>query len=461
MKTPLQLLLPALAAALLGAGCIAIPCGTEKYSTEYPAEIRPTSEPPIKSYKAEPAIASGDENRLSVAIGIKGEISTQQPMVQTYKGVEVVKKKRFAIGLFPEFAPTSYQPDGSLTPVDVGMYYTGNGKYSTNNYGTKEPCGAMDAGKFLSVMGLLSTPFSLLAGIFGPFEHDYHFLGGTLAKSQSARAGNSIQSSKTYDSDDIDLLRKFPMSDREKIGAWTYHENATHPQNTFWRGFDIQWFGVYKYCNYFVNDLGTVEKTSPADPKVSTSQQTIAGPYSVVLSLPELGYSQTYDVDDSGTDAKFGLVDIANGDAFANGTVRFLPPPGGLAAVPNDDDRAILELAMERDWPVTVALPAPRLANIADGGTTEAANDAASNNADDIAPPYQFTSIEPKDEKLVVRVSVTDTSKTLAIDPQVRPEVRRLFREQFATGENAARREKVTMSLVDGGKTLVYTVEFE
>ena len=137
------------------------------------------------------------------------------------------------------------------------------------------------------------------------------------------------------------------------------------------------------------------------------------------------------------------------------GTVRFLPPAGGLAVVRNEDDRAILELAMEKEWPVTVALPAPRLGKVRkkdEGGMARP----------EVAP-YQIASIGRTDDGkgLVVRVAVSDTSRTFDIDRTVQPEVRRLFREQFATGENAGRRESVLWKTENGGKTLLYTVTFE
>ena len=75
--------------------------------------------------------------------------------------------------------------------------------------------------------------------------------------------------------------------------------------------------------------------------------------------------------------------------------------------------------------------------------------------------PYEIKAIEPDDNRLVVRVTVNDTSKTFEIDRKVQPEVRRMFREQFATGADAKRRESVRMSVEDGGKSLVYTVTFE
>nr|MBO6295392.1 hypothetical protein [Schwartzia sp. (in: firmicutes)] len=76
---------------------------------------------------------------------------------------------------------------------------------------------------------------------------------------------------------------------------------------------------------------------------------------------------------------------------------------------------------------------------------------------------YQIASIgQTSDGKgLVVRVMVNDMSKTFEIDRALQPEVRRLFRNQFSTGENENRRETVRMSVENGGKSLVYTVAFE
>lgn len=457
MKHPFAILLPALAAAgILGSGCVAIPMGTETFTTEYPADVRPTAEPPTKTYKVEPVVTPGDESHHTVAIGIKGSIITQQPMIQTFKGGEVVKKKRLSIGLFPMTAKNVYHPKGALTPISTSMYYRGNGRYSSSNFGITEPCGEMDGGKFITALtlGILPTPFCMVAGIFGPYEHDYHFLGGTVENHSSTPGVNSVYESTTYSSDDIDLLLKFPMSEREKIGAWTYHENSTHPHNTFWNGFQAQWFGFFKYCNYFVKDLGGVQKTTAAPPTVKTEERVLAGPYSVILSLPSLGYYQTVEVSTGANKAEFQLLDAANGDSFTNGTVRFLPSSTGLAAVRNEDDRALLELAMEREWPVTVALPVPRLSAMQPGNTGTTPQQPQ-------VEFFQISSIEPKADSLVVRVTVNDASKTFDIDRKVQPEVRRMFRAQFATGPNADRRESVRMAVDNGGKSLVYTVTFE
>lgn len=466
MKTSL-LLSAALAAAVLGSGCVVIPMGSETYRHEYPSDVRPTSDPPTTTCEVRPTVAEGDENRRTAAIGLCGETKIEQPMAQHHKAVSVRKEKRLSVGIFPT-APRRnrfFRPEGSLTPMPGTMYYQGDGRYSTSNTGYPGS-GALGGGMALTALtlGVVANPISLLAELFGPFEKDLHFLGGTKdSESSFTETRGTIRATTTtmtYDSGDIDLLLKFPMPEREAIGAWTFHEDDAHPHNTFWHGFEAQWVGVCKYCNYFVKDEGEVPKTIPAAPRVEIRKTTVAGPFGVALSLPSLGFEQTADVGPGKTAATFYLLDVANGDSFANGTVRFLPPPGGLAAVRDENARAILELAMEKEWPVTVALPAPRLDKVAGAG--EAKTDGGG-SARPAGAPYQISSIGQTDDGkgLVVRVAVNDLSRTLDIDRAVRPEVRRMFREQFASGENADRRETVRMEVPDGGKAIVYTVTFE
>lgn len=466
MKHPFAILLPALAAAgILGSGCVAIPMGTEKFTTEYPADIRPTDAPPAKTYEVNPTVLADDEDHRTVTIGLIGKVTSEQLLAQHYKAVSLDKRKRLAIGLCPQLAQTRmYHPKGALTPVG-SMAYNGDGNYASYNLKTDDNVLTAQkknnqAGAILSLvtLGLVSTPIVTIAEMFGPFEKDEHFLGGNIDSYSSKLVGQSIYSTTVYDSKDIDLLRKFPKEARDKIGAWTYFENTEHPHHSFWRGFSsIQYFGVYKYCNYFVKDEGELQRTTPAPPRITTQKRIASGPYSVMLSLPALGFSQTASVETERTNATFDLLDVANGDSFANGTVRFLPPPGGLAVIRNEDDRALLELAMEKEWPVTVALPAPRIGTV----PQHRSENATSKSPAPRTAPYQISSIEPKDGMLVVRVTVNDASQTFDIDRTVQPEVRRMFREQFATGPDAKRRESVRMAVEDGGKSLVYTVTFE
>ena len=452
--------------ALLGVGCIAIPMGKETFTTEYLADIHPTADPPGKIYEPVPAVRSDGENKFSVLIGLEGRIVVEQPQEQNYERGSIEKRKYLSFGFLPHQGSLWNRPPANVL-CQQGLPYQGDGIYSTMPL--KKPPKAKPHGSFYAwnagvdsgsrfLLGLLNTPISLLFGGFMPYEHGRHYYGRFLSRERKYSDSGIGYTSSTYRSEDIELLMKFSVEEREKIGAWTYREDAAHPHNTFANSFDrASLFGFYKWCYYVVHDPQPTEKTVHADAKSSTISKTITGPFSVQLSLPDLEYYQTVEVESGATAANFRLTDAANGASFANGTVRFLPPPGGLSAVRNEDDRAMLELAMEREWPVKVELPAPRI--VSTGETS--AKDRRGTRSEESS--YRIVAIgRTEDGKgLVVRVTVNDTGKTFEIDRQVQPEVRRMFREQFATGTDATRRENVRMELVDGDKTLVYTVVFE
>jgi hypothetical protein len=157
-------------------------------------------------------------------------------------------------------------------------------------------------------------------------------------------------------------LQKFSPEERNKIGVWTSNEADAHPQSSF-RSMTTHMvvFGFHRYCDYEIHDPVELEKVTPVSSKRITIDRRVGGPYSVRLELPAIGFSQTVDVDSGQTVALFRPPSATkDGLSFANGSIRFIPPPGGLDAVRNEDDRALLKLAIQRDWPVAIALPSSR-----------------------------------------------------------------------------------------------------
>lgn len=460
MKTTVPILAIAASAPLL-AGCVAIPMGRERFTTEYPTDIRATWDSPTKTYEPSPAVSGGDEDHHAVAIGLQGAITSVQPQVQHYEKVTLEKRKYMGFGFFPSAAGmfAGSKNDLALTTLP----YKGDGIYSTmplRNPPKDKPHGSelawnLGADAFSKlVVGLLNTPFSLLFGAFGPYEHDRHYMGRFLESEWKAG-----YTSRSYAKEDIDRLLKFSPEDRKRIGAWTFHEDAEHPQNTFRNSFSgFSLFGFYKFARYEVKKPEALP-SKPVEPKVSVSHRTVQGPYAVTLRLPSLGYLETVALEPGAKEAEFLLVDAANGDAFADGTVAYSLPAEGLEAVRNADDRAILERAAAQEWPVRIALPAPRPGTppAADGGPAPATSPAPA-----AGPLYSITSVEQDASgALVVRIAVHDLSKTFEIDRIVQPQVRRLLRDRVAPGESADRRENIQWKTEDEGKTLVYTASFE
>lgn len=451
----------------LAFGCVAIPVGKETYTAEFRGDIRAAVEGAAKT--REPFVAHGTVPGETFSIGLTGKITTSQPQVQHYKQVTVAKQKVIGVGICPQMAPGFFHPKRALDRTT--SYYKGsNADYSDNAAGPGS--GVMSFGRFLNgiTLGTASMPFTLLYGIFGPFEQDWHYLG-EVVQTNYAYAGRTTYITRIRDYGKIDLLAHFSPADRKKMGLWTWKDNAEHPQNTFWHGFSsCSLAGICKYCDYVIRDPVETEKTTPAPPRITTQTREVKGPYAVTLDLPEIGYRDTVDVAPGETMAAFpamSILALANGRTDVDGRVLFRPPPGGWDEIGNEDDRALLKAAMGRTWDVHFTLPAPASKKPAPAPQSAEPAPVAPEREPVPAPVveerplYSITAIEPSpDGILVVRVHVEDTSRTFDIDRLVRPEVVRLFREQFATGANAERREAVRWMTEDEGRTLVYCVGF-
>ena len=315
MKTPLQLLLPVLAAAaaVLGSGCVAIPMGTEMFTTEYPSEIRATADPPTKTYEASVSAASGDEDNRTVMLGLMGEITIEQPQEQHYEQGGIEKRKYLAFGFFPNAGSFWNNPPTNILHQQ-SLPYQGNGVYSTmqlKNPPKEKPNGSLwwwNAGADSEnqvFFGIFNTPFSLLFGAFMPYERDRHYFGRYLSCEWKTNSNGNQYLNSTYREEDIELLLRFSQTDREKIGAWTYHEDAEHPHNTFANAFDRSaLFGFYKWCYYVVHDPQETSKTTRADPKITEISKSVPGPYFMQISLPTLGYDETAEVDSAAISAR-------------------------------------------------------------------------------------------------------------------------------------------------------------
>lgn len=448
-------------------GCLAIPVGKETYTAEFRGGVRATAEAATKTH--EPFVTQGTVSEEAFRIGLAGKVTTSQPQVQQYKKVTVAKQKVIGVGVCPQMAPDFFHPKRALDRT-TSFYKGSNGDYSDEPGGPGKR--AMAFGKFLNgiTLGTASAPFNLLYGIFGPFEQDWHYLGEVVQTNYSY-AYRTTYITRIRDYGKIDLLDHFSPAERKKMGLWTWKDDATHPQNTFWHGFSAcSLAGICKYCNYVIRDPEDSEKTTPASPRVTTQTREVKGPYAVTLALPDIQYRDTVDVAPGETVAAFSksaILALANGRTNVAGSVRFRPPPGGWDEMENEDDRVLMEKAAGKDWPISFRLPAPQEEEKKDSRVDLQANPEGRDRGGDKGgnggetPLYAIIGIDcPTSDSMVVRVRVGDTSRTFDIDRAVRPEIRRLFREQFAAGANDSRQETIRWSTEDDGRVIVYRVGF-
>ncbi len=336
--------------ALIGAGCVSFPKGTETYTAEFPTFVGPTAEAPAKTYEADVVVEEADESHSGAIIGLVGKVTSKQPRIQHYDIVTVEKKKKLAFGFFPSLSENdigglSYSSKRLATTRALdykhGMYRSGM-EYNTITCGG---CGGTLWELFkmhvVTALGLaLDIPYALLyEPFFGSWECDSHHWTGA----------------------NIEYLDKFSPEERRKIGAWTsfdYEEHPTAPSRWFLS--HIALVGFHRYSDYEIHNPVESSKTTPVPSKTTIFERNVYGPYTMTLDLPALGFKKNIDVLPGLTFATISLPSAAKGRSFANGTIRFQMPPGGQADVHDADNLALLKLAIQREWPVAVALPSKR-----------------------------------------------------------------------------------------------------
>lgn len=408
MKLPMVVL--GLSVLLFFCGCVAFPVGKKDFTTEFATDVRDAPAAPTKEYRPSVTLfrdecspRDGEEAPLigvatsdgnvscdiaalrhgtaihegaaprraddpRVGVAILYSIAASQPRERHYSSVTVTKRKMLAIGILPDKAEPIYQPQDALVPaLDA---YVGNGQYSSMPVGIKyDKAPGYETGATLCAitLGILPIPFKFLVGLFGPFESEHHYLGRQLESTRDAY-GNI---ERTHSSADLELLAKFSPGDRRRIGAWTWRDNAEHPQNSFWHAFAqplFLWPGVWKYCTYVVHEPVELERTTPEEPKRTVSTGMLQGPYRVFLEIPDAGFARTLAVPRGKEVVHFDLSPVADGRTGVPVRVRILPPSGGLEEAWDDDARTMLEMLSRRVITGTLDLPIPRLPADSDGG---------------------------------------------------------------------------------------------
>ena len=373
--------------AVVSSGCFSVPMGREVFRKDHPEGIHFTAVPPTETVEnLKPSVSPGEYNR-NVSVGLSFDLRTTKEKEMRYKTAIVEKRKRLAVGFFPGTAESDNVGDqGKLVPL-AGLMMTGPGEYRVPPY---------DQRNVLDFLGdcILSLPYSLLGAPFDSWEYHRHHWGGSKEKMEL-----------------LDILTHFSPEERRKIGCWTWRDAAEHPQRPSSYGAHCGLFGFHKYCSYVLKDEPS-SKTTPAEPEITVDNRKAAGPYSVFLHLPDLGYAKVTDVAEGGAEAVFDLLSVADGRPSTTGSVRFLPPPGGLETVEDPIVRSALEKCESAVFPIALDLPAPSM------------------NA--TGADCEIRSITPLENgRYEVHLHIADWDRRIMIGKGISTEVRRLIRNDF------------------------------
>lgn len=337
----------ALAAALLGSGCMSFKVGSPEIRTaEYKADTAFGRTLSREAVDVEPAIA---QDGAALRIGLKGSIETTDEMADFYRKVSITRQKRLSFGFFPATAEAWFVPKNGLSPL-LGMRLETDPETIKRMRREKalDPykrmgmvlyeaptgdCYAPAPDLIPSLAGVLWTPWALLVTPFsGEWECSSHHW--------TDRSGrNSLR-----------ILSKLAPEDRAKLGVNTC--------DSFRMGGVMAhsaWFGFHRYLDLSVS----VPVFSRKETWTRTKRKEIpavAGPYEIEVEIPSIGYRRRQGVLEGQTEETFFLPS-ADRSASADATIRFFPSDAG--AVPDGDQRAVLNAAQGLEFRRTVRLPRP------------------------------------------------------------------------------------------------------
>ena len=332
-----------LACGTLLGGCVAVNTGPLRvFTKEYPTGVAALGAEEAVSHEPHESVSGRDEDgRRILRIGLLGEVVSQQSVEQSWERVTVEKQRRLAFGFMPYRAELLYRPQGSLMPL-VGWNHKGGGNYET--WVSSDARGEVLA-------GLLWLPYSLLVAPFLPYECRTHHWGRQSRPSLQPYGDSKSKNEVPM----VNYLTKFSDRERQEIGAWMWSDEKTHPQRRAASTCShLGAFGFHKYCTYVVKGPERFSMRTREEPERKTRKRSVLGPYRVTLELPECGFVRTLDVPEGESAVDFDLGGLDAADGHAEGTVSFQPPAEGLDAVRSPDDRALLEAASRRPFPVRV-----------------------------------------------------------------------------------------------------------
>ena len=346
MKTGL-LPLPALAAALLGSGCMSFEVGDPTYaSVEYKAE---TTFAKTLSREAADVAPSVSQDGDALRIGLRGSIETKTETEDVYREISVKRQKRMSFGLFPAADEAWRKPKGAMLPLQDMKIETDPATIARvkrqfpidplHQAVYEAPTGETYIAHSMiedlpDLLGVLYTPWALLVT---PFYGDWE----CRSHHWCFRAG--------VHNDFLAAYMKLPEAERRKLGI-----NQCDSYSAGGRVAHAPWFGFHRYVNLYPRGptLSRKEKSVRATRSPAVA---VAGPYEIEVEIPAIGYKRRQGVLEGQTEEPFFLPS-ADRDMPADATIRFFPSPDGTVA--DKDQRAILEAVRGRNFTETIRLRA-------------------------------------------------------------------------------------------------------
>lgn len=451
-KAWLPVLLPAML-ALVGAGCVAIPVGSEecvktfeyRQRSDMTGVVRRTPVESVAAARNEAPRGAGDAG--SVLVGLEGRVRRTDRWEDEYRTVGLLRRKRMSFGFLPGCA------EGARSDTEMAWKARmGGGAFQ---YGEWQEFAIDQIGPGL-LLGWVFIPYNLLVEpLAGPWD-----CAGHAPCPKDWPTGKTRDPIQASDWARTDLYAQFAEYMEGRLGEPSLFSACRHGAP-----FGFKRFSTYRWAE---------PRGSRVEERETTMEEKAfgRGPFEVELEIPDIGWKRRAGVPAGAKEAAFAMP-FADVDRMAEGRVRFFG--SGVRGTEDDATRALLEGARGKEYAVQVRLrrapegmaSAEMLAGRTGGDGAVALVTQFVARALGGAPYRLEKESTGGDGAATWRVTVSDESKSgLEIAAEVRPKILAELREVYLAGHPGVDGEQVHAAVSygteDGGKVLVFTgVAFE
>lgn len=422
---------------LFCSGCIAIPVGKERFTTEYLEE--PENIEAKKTFEPFVFIKNDIANN-NVKIGLSANVTIENRIEQKKKSVSVVKQKKIAFGLFPYMAEGYERPVPSKNSMAPLYGYKSYDSASDSYKGCPNYCGG-------EIHLLLGSVYGIFFSLFDSYECSHHY--AIIERDIGSQTGKYF-TEKIVIGEKTHLLEKFSKSDREKMRIWISSDQKEHPHNSYPFLRSLAHFallGFFKFCTVEIEDPIVVETIQhPAE--ISKKEINVSGPYYVKLKIPGMDFQVIKQVNAGETSVSFDLP-VGAEKSSQNGVVSFSKLK--LDLMEEGDEKSILEKALEKEFPISLNLPVKN-------NTPQGALQANDDSTEQLS--YKIDELTDDGNGIMIaKVSILTNDNFDGIDKAIRNELSKQYKTKYLNLFNGESKLYVKKRLLNSGKTIIYTLQ--
>lgn len=328
----------ALAAALLGTGCVSIDIGKpEAYTKEFLSAETPTRVVSMTGADPEATVDVRQLGKGRIGVGLKGDIETKAEKERVFKKLTVERQRKLDFGFGPAWREILWDARPGTNMVSmVGTSFSEESKGYENHLSSG--C-AWTAGFFLGFYGVI--PYAcLVEPFYGDWSCSTHHW--VLPETPAVYAGGGLLYAADETGDRLKVLEILSSDEFRHLGVKTRLNSPSDSQNAFASQFTHSaLFGFHRWSEVRIFPLEEVRRERIPGFESRSERKNAVGPFRVTVSSPARHWEVTAEVPKGRAQAWFDVPDgIRSGEEIE---VRFSSVDADVPAT----TAALLEAAGE------------------------------------------------------------------------------------------------------------------